>query len=90
VQIVLRHESAWPTRFRIAVLNLEGQWVEAAQWDGSHLVQLVEGLLLDGRVGIIGFVLSGEPVQGVSLLPQKGGTSAAGWNLPEFRVLERP
>ena len=90
VEIVLRHESAWPTRFRIAVLREDGQWVEAARWDGPHLVQLVEGLLADPRQGIIGFVLNGEPVLGVSLLPQIGATSAAGWSLPEFRILEKP
>ena len=42
VELVLRHESAWPTRFRIAVMRDDGQWVEAARWDGAHLVQLVE------------------------------------------------
>ncbi len=90
VEILLRHESAWPTRFRIAILREDGEWVEAAQWGGPHLVQLVEGVLKDPRVGNVGFVLSGEPVRGVRLLPQPGGTSAAGWNLPEFRILERP
>lgn len=90
VELVLRHESAWPTRFRIAVLRADGRWVEASRWDGPHLIQLVEGLLKDPRVGTMGFALSGEPVLGVSLLPQLGGTSAAGWNLPEFRILERP
>jgi hypothetical protein len=40
-------------------------------------------------MGTIGFVLSGEPVLGVSLLPQTGGTSALGWNLPELRILEQ-
>ena len=90
VEIVLRHESAWPTRFRLAVLRDDRQWVEVARWDGSHLVQLVDGLLKDPRVGSIGFVLSGDPVRGVSLLPQLGGTSVAGWNLPELRILERP
>ncbi|MEO8500686.1 MAG: hypothetical protein ABI565_07210 [Vicinamibacteria bacterium] len=89
VELVLRHESAWPTRFRIAVLRADGEWVEAARWDGPHLVQLVDGLLKDPRVGTIGFALNGEPVLGVSLLPQEGATSAAGWNLPEFRILER-
>lgn len=89
VEVVLRHESAWPTRFRIAVLRESGQWVEAARFDGSHLVQLVDGLLKEPRVGTIGFVLSGEPVMGVTLLPQNGGTSALGWNLPELRILER-
>ncbi|MEO5761778.1 MAG: hypothetical protein ABIR28_05630 [Vicinamibacteria bacterium] len=89
VEIVLRHESAWPTRFRIAALREDGQWVEVARWDGAHMVQLVEGLLRNPRVGTIGFVLSGEPVRGISLLPQIGGTSAAGWNLPEFRILEK-
>jgi hypothetical protein len=89
VELVLRHESAWPTRFRIAVLRADGQWVEAARWDGPHLVQLVEGLLKDPRRGRIGFVMDGEPVLGVSLLPQIGGTSALGWNLPELRILER-
>lgn len=88
VELALRHESAWPTRFRIAVLNLDGQWVEASQWDGPHMVQLVDGLLKDPRVGTIGFVLNGAPIRGVSLLPQTGGTSAAGWSLPEFRILE--
>ena len=88
VDIVLRHESAWPTRFRIAVLREDGQWVEAARFDGPHMVQLVEGLLKDPRVGTIGFVLSGAPVRGVSLLPMVGGTSAAGWNVPEIRILE--
>lgn len=88
VEIVLRHESAWPTRFRIAVLGEDGQWVEAARFDGSHLVQLVEGLFEDPRVGTIGFVLSGTPVRGVSVLPMVGGTSAAGWNVPEIRILE--
>jgi hypothetical protein len=90
VEVVLRHESAWPTRFRIAVLRDNGQWVEAARWDGPHLIQLVDGLLKDPRTGTIGFVLSGEPVLGVSLLLQIGGTSAAGWNLPELRILEKP
>ncbi|MEO8358841.1 MAG: hypothetical protein ABI672_02330 [Vicinamibacteria bacterium] len=89
VEIVLRHESAWPTRFRIATLREDGQWVEVAQWDGAHMVQLVEGLLQNPRVGTIGFVLNGEPVRGISLLPQIGGTSTAGWNLPEFRILEK-
>jgi hypothetical protein len=89
VEVALRHESAWPTRFRLAVLRRDGQWVEAARWDGAHLVQLVEGLLGDPRAGTIGFVFSGEPVLGVSLLPQIGGTSAAGWNLPELRILEQ-
>ena len=90
VELVLRHESAWPTRFRIAVLREDGQWVEAARWDGAHLVQLVEGLLKDPRAGTIGFVLGGERVLGVSLLPQIGGTSASGWSLPELRILEKP
>lgn len=90
VELVLRHDSAWPTRFRIAVLREDGQWVEAARWDGPHFVQLVDGLLKDPRAGTIGFVLSGERVRGVSLLPQVGGTSASGWSLPEFRVLEQP
>jgi hypothetical protein len=90
VEIVLKHESSWPTRFRIAVLREDGQWVEAARWDGPHLVQLVEGLLRDPRLGIVGFSLSGEAVRGVSLLPLPGGTSAAGWNLPEMRILENP
>ena len=90
VELLLRHESAWPTRFRLAVLRDDRQWVEVARWDGSHLVQLVDGLLKDPRVGSIGFVLSGDPVRGVSLLPQPGGTSVAGWNLPELRILERP
>lgn len=89
VELVLRHESFWPTRFRIAVLREDGQWVEAARWDGPHLVQLVRGLLKDPRVGTIGFVLSGERVMGVSVLPQIGGTSASGWSLPELRILER-
>jgi hypothetical protein len=88
VEVVLKHESAWPTRFRIAVLREDGGWAEAARWDGPHLVQLVEGLLKDPRVGTIGFSLSGEPVRGVSLLPLPGGTSSAGWNLPEMRILE--
>jgi hypothetical protein len=90
VELALRHESAWPTRFRIAVLREDGQWVEAARWDGAHLVQLVEGLLKDPGAGVIGFVLSGEGVLGVSLLPQIGGTSALGWSLPELRILEKP
>ena len=90
VELVLRHESAWPTRFRIAVMRDDGQWVEAARWDGAHLVQLVEGLLKDPRMGTVGFVLSGERVLGVGLLPQIGATSAAGWNLPELRILENP
>jgi len=89
VEVVLRHESAWPTRFRIAVLGEDGQWTEAARWDGPHLVQLVAGLRSDPRTGTIGFVLSGEPVLGVSLLPQEGATSALGWNLPELRILEK-
>lgn len=89
VEIVLRHESAWPTRFRVAVLGADGQWREVARWDGPHLVQLVDGLLANPRFGVIGFVLSGEPVMGVSLLPQVGGTSALGWSLPEMRILER-
>ena len=89
VEIVLRHESAWPTRFRLAVLREDGQWVEAARWDGPHQIQLVEGLLQDPRMGRIGFALDGREVRGVSLLPQTGGTSAAGWSLPEFRILER-
>jgi len=89
VELVLRHESAWPTRFRIALLREGGQWVEAARWDGPHFVQLVEGLLLDPRKGTIGFALDGEPVLGVSVLPQIGGTSALGWNLPELRILEK-
>lgn len=88
VEVVLRHESAWPTRFRIAVLREDGQWVEAARFDGAHMVQLVDGLLKDPRVGVIGFVLSGAPVRGVSLLPMAGGTSASGWNVPEIRILE--
>ena len=90
VELVLRHESAWPTRFRIAVLREDGQWVEAARWDGPHLVQLVDGLLKDPRAGTIGFVLGGERVLGVSLLPQIGGTSTGGWSLPELRILEKP
>ncbi|MBX7184461.1 MAG: hypothetical protein K1Y01_04875 [Vicinamibacteria bacterium] len=90
VELVLRHESAWPTRFRIAVLREDGQWIEAARWDGAHLVQLVEGLLQEPRRGTIGFSLNGERVLGVSLLPQTGGTSASGWSLPEFRILEKP
>jgi hypothetical protein len=90
VELVLRHESAWPTRFRIAVLRGDGQWVEAARWDGAHLVQLVEGLLKNPRMGTVGFALGGERVLGVSLLPQIGGTSASGWNLPELRILENP
>jgi hypothetical protein len=89
VELVLRHESAWPTRVRVAVLGADGQWIEAARWDGPHLVQLVDGLLQDPRLGTIGFVLSGEAVMGVSLLPQIGGTSVAGWNLPEMRILEK-
>ncbi|MBK5255394.1 MAG: hypothetical protein JJE39_05125 [Vicinamibacteria bacterium] len=89
VEIVLRHESAWPTRFRVAVLGMDGQWTEAAVWDGPHLAQLVEGLLENPRAGTIGFVLNGDPVLGVSLLPQIGATSAAGWSLPELRILER-
>ncbi len=88
VELVLRHESAWPTRFRIAVLHEDGQWVEAARWDGPHFVQLVDGLLKDPRAGTVGFVLTGERVLGVSLLPQIGSTSASGWSLPEFRILE--
>ncbi len=88
VEILLRHESSWPTRFRLAVLRQDGQWVEAVRWDGAHLVQLVDGLLKDPRIGTLGFVLNGDRVLGVSLLPQPGGTSAAGWNLPEFRILE--
>jgi hypothetical protein len=88
VEILLRHESSWPTRFRLAVLRGDGQWVEAARWDGAHLVQLVDGLLKDPRTGNLGFVLSADPVLGISLLPQPGGTGAAGWNLPEFRILE--
>jgi hypothetical protein len=90
VEIALRHESAWPTRFRIAVLREDGQWVEVARFDGAHLVQLVDALLEDPRGASIGFVLSGEPVRGVSVLPQIGATSAAGWNLPELRILEKP
>lgn len=89
VEICLRHESAWPTRFRIAILRTDGEWAEAAQWDGAHMIQLVDGLLKDPRKGCVGFALNGEPVRGVSLLPQIGGTSAAGWNLPEFRILEK-
>lgn len=90
VEIVLRHESAWPTRFRIAVLQEDGQWSEVARWDSPHLVQLVEGLLQNPRMGTIGFVLSGAPVRGVSILPMIGGTSVAGWNVPEIRILEVP
>jgi hypothetical protein len=90
VEVVLRHESAWPTRFRIAVLREDGQWVEAARFDGPHLVQLVDALQRDPRGASIGFVLNGEKVLGVSLLPQIGATSAAGWNLPELRILEKP
>ena len=89
VELVLRHESAWPTRFRIAVLREDGAWTEVARWDGAHLIQLVDGLLKDPRLGRIGFVLDGSKVAGVSLLPEVGGTSAAGWNLPELRILER-
>lgn len=49
---------------------------------------MVERLLKDPRAGTIGFALNGERVLGVSLLPQIGGTSASGWSLPEFRILE--
>ena len=90
VEVALRHESAWPTRFRIAVLREDGQWVEAARFDGAHLVQLVESLQRDPRRASIGFVLNGDRVLGVSVLPQIGATSAAGWNLPELRILEKP
>ena len=81
----------YPDETRTVRLELlaDGEWVEAARWDGPHLVQLVEGLLQDPRVGTMGFTLSGDPVLGVSLLPQLGATSAAGWNLPELRILER-
>jgi len=90
LEIVLRHESVWPTRFRVAVLRAENpQWAEVGRWDGPHLVQLVGGLLEDPRTGVIGFVLAGEPVMGVSILPDVGATSAAGWNVPEIRILER-
>ncbi len=88
VELVLRHESAWPTRFRIAVLREDKTWTEVAQWDAPHLIQLINGLLKDPRMGRIGFVLDETPVMGVSVLPQIGGTSAAGWNLPEVRILE--
>ena len=88
VELVLRHESAWPTRFRIAVLREDLTWIEVARWDAPHLIQLVDGLLKDPRVGRIGFVLDGSPVMGISVLPEIGGTSAAGWNLPELRILE--
>lgn len=91
VEVVLRHESAWPTRFRVAVLRPgESQWTEVARWDGPHLAQLVEGLLQDPRLGVIGFGLNGDPVAGVILLPDIGATSAAGWSVPEIRILEQP
>lgn len=88
VELVLRHESAWPTRFRLAVLGLDSRWVEVARWDGPHLVQLVARLLDDPRDGTVGFVLGGDPVLGVILMPETGGTSTGGWNLPEMRILE--
>jgi hypothetical protein len=87
VEIVLRHESAWPTRFRIAVLREQG-WAEVAQWDGAHLIQLVNALLEKPSGASIGFALDGAPVLGVSILPQVGATSTAGWNVPEIRILE--
>ena len=90
VEIVLKHESAWPTRFRVAVLRESGEWVEVARLDGPHQVQLVESLLRDPRGATLGFALDGTFVRGVSLLPQTGGTSVAGWNIPEIRILERP
>ena len=89
VEIVLRHESAWPTRFRVAVLNLDGRWTEAARWDGPHTVQLVDSLLGDPTAGTIGFALSGDEVAGVAILPEIGGPSALGWNLPEVRILSK-
>lgn len=89
VELILRHESAWPTRFRIAVKR-EDNWTEVARFDGPHTVQLIDGLLRDPRVGRLSFSLDGSEVMGVQILPEIGGTSVAGWNLPELRLLERP
>jgi hypothetical protein len=86
VVLPLRRDSAIPTRFRIGVRDLAGNWGEVARYDGAHAMQLLERLLSDPGQAAIGFALSGREVTGLNLLVEEGGTSFEGWRLPEFEV----
>jgi hypothetical protein len=87
VRLPMRRDSVYPTRFRIAALTPERRWVEAARYDESHALQLLERLLADPRTAAIGFDLGGRECLGLSLLVEEGGTSFEGWSVPEVEVL---
>jgi hypothetical protein len=85
----LRRDSAFPTRFRVAG-RIPGQgWVELAQLDGPHVLQLLDRLREDPRRAALGFDLEGRTLTGVSLLVDEAGTSFEGWSLPEVEVWVR-
>ena len=86
VVLPLRRDSALPTRFRVAG-RIPGQgWVQVAQLDEAHVLQLVDRRREDPRRAALGFDLEGRTLTGVSLLVDEAGTSFEGWSVPEVEV----
>ncbi len=82
----LRRDSVFPTRFRVAGRRADGRWVEQVSFDDAHQLQFLDTLLAGSRQPTMGFALSGQPLNGVSLLVDEGGTSFEGWRIPEIEV----
>jgi hypothetical protein len=79
--------SNFPTSFKIAGRDLEGQWISVAWFDEPHKLQLLEGLLRMPYPASLGFDLQGRTLTGVRIMVEEGGESFFGWSIPEIEVL---
>lgn len=84
--LVLRRDSAFPTRFKVAGRLADGAWIPLAFYDAAHERQLLERLLAGARDPALGFAWSARALTGVRLMVEPGGESFDGWSIPEMEV----
>jgi hypothetical protein len=82
----LRRDSAFPTALRLEGLGADGEWGRLARFDGPHVLQLVDQLLVHPGEASLGFDLTGREAAGVRLLPAEGARGFDGWVIPELEV----
>jgi hypothetical protein len=79
--------SHFPTSFKIAGRDPDGEWRPLVWYDHRHKLQLLEGLLEKPYPASVGFDLEERTLRGVRIMVEEGGESFFGWSIPEIEVL---
>ena len=86
IVIRLLRNSAFPNHFKVAGRQQGGEWVPLTWFDDAHKLQLLDNLLQDPARASIGFDLGHQELTGLRIMVEEGGTSFAGWSIPEIEV----